>query len=53
VPSALIEIGFLSSPSELAKLQSTEWRAKAQAGLVSAIRSWWREDAARAALIRR
>ncbi|MEQ3626729.1 MAG: N-acetylmuramoyl-L-alanine amidase [Celeribacter sp.] len=52
VPSALVEIGFLSSPSELTKLQSVEWRAKAQAGLVAAIRSWWREDAARAALIR-
>lgn len=52
IPSVLIEIGFLSSPDELAKLQDASWRAKAAQALVSSIIAWEAEDKARKPLIR-
>jgi N-acetylmuramoyl-L-alanine amidase len=53
VPSVLVEVGFMSSPGELAKLQSAEWRARAAEALAEGILAWAEEDAARADLRRR
>lgn len=52
VPSVLIEVGFLSSPRDRAKLASPEWRAKAAAGIRDALLRWAEQDAARARLLR-
>lgn len=53
IPSALIEVGFLSSPGELAKLQSAAWRAQAAAGIAAGLSAWAEEMAARAEVLRR
>ena len=53
IPSALIEIGYLSSSRDLADLRSDNWRARTAAIIVSALRVWAAEDAAEARLIRR
>ncbi len=45
VPSALLEIGFLSSDSDLERMQHAEWRSKAVAAVVSAIDAWSTRDA--------
>ncbi len=52
IPSVLVELGFMSSPKELEKLQNPEWRAAAQAAIVSALRDWDEADRARKALTR-
>ena len=52
IPSVLVEIGFMSSPTELEKLQDPEWRAAAQAAILSALRSWDEADRASRALSR-
>jgi N-acetylmuramoyl-L-alanine amidase len=46
VPSVLIELGFLSSASDLERLIDPEWRAKMAAALRDALRVWATEDAA-------
>ncbi len=53
VPSALIELGFLSSDVDRDRLTSPEWRAKVAEGIVSALQIWAAEDTARAGLLRR
>ena len=53
MPSVLVEVGFMSSPGELAKLQSEDWRDRAAAALADGIMVWAEEDAVRAALRRR
>jgi N-acetylmuramoyl-L-alanine amidase len=52
VPSILIELGFLSSPRDRAKIADPEWRAKAAKGIRDALVLWADEDAARARLLR-
>ncbi len=52
IPSVLIELGFMSSPRDLALLIDAEWRAKAAEGIVQGILDWREQDAARRALIR-
>jgi len=52
IPSALIELGFLSSQADLDNLRSPEWRARAAAGIRDALRVWAAEDAAEAELLR-
>lgn len=52
VPSALIELGFVSSRTDRERLNSAEWRAGAARGLAQALARWVDEDAARAALVR-
>ncbi|NDR56444.1 N-acetylmuramoyl-L-alanine amidase [Aliiruegeria sabulilitoris] len=52
IPSVLIEIGFMSSPKELEKLQNPEWRAAAQGAIVDALKAWDAQDRARAAVKR-
>ncbi|MBA4350426.1 MAG: N-acetylmuramoyl-L-alanine amidase [Rhodobacter sp.] len=50
VPSVLIELGFLSSASDLERLIDPEWRAKMAAALRDALRVWAAEDAALAGI---
>ncbi|MDV7141092.1 N-acetylmuramoyl-L-alanine amidase [Tropicimonas sp. TH_r6] len=52
IPSVLVEVGFMSSPKELEKLQNPDWRAAAQAAIVSSLRAWDEADRARKALTR-
>lgn len=53
IPSVLIELGFLSSASDLDRLLDPDWRAAMSAAIRDALRSWAAEDAALAALTRR
>jgi N-acetylmuramoyl-L-alanine amidase len=50
VPSALLELGYLSSPKDLANLVSPEWRERAARTTVDAINAYFsaRDNAARA-----
>ncbi len=52
IPSVLIELGFLSSPRDLARLRDEEGRARIAAALRAALTSWRDADAARAGLVR-
>lgn len=52
VPSALLELGFLSSDSDLKNLQDPAWRTRMAAAIADAIAAWAKADAAEAALIR-
>lgn len=53
IPSALIELGFLSSPRDLAALRDPQWRATLARGIVGALERWAVEDAAEAMLLRK
>ena len=46
IPSALIELGFLSSPNDLAQLTDPEWRARMVQALREGIENWAAEEAA-------
>lgn len=52
IPSALLELGFLSSPSDRARLADPAWRQRAVAAVVAGIGHWAVADAAEARLIR-
>jgi N-acetylmuramoyl-L-alanine amidase len=52
IPSALIELGYLSSPRDLAALRDPAWRATIARGIVGALQRWALEDAAEALLLR-
>ncbi|RZV99437.1 MAG: N-acetylmuramoyl-L-alanine amidase, partial [Rhodobacteraceae bacterium] len=52
IPSVLVELGFLSSARDRAKLADPEWRAKAAEGIRDGLRLWVQEDAIRAQLVR-
>ncbi|SFR48089.1 N-acetylmuramoyl-L-alanine amidase [Litoreibacter janthinus] len=49
IPSVLIELGFMSSQTDLDRLQDPVWRSQAAAGIVDAMDLWALEDAAIAA----
>jgi N-acetylmuramoyl-L-alanine amidase len=53
IPSVLVEIGFMSTPGELEKLLSPEWRELAAQALALGLFDWAEADAARRALSRR
>jgi len=53
VPSVLVELGFLSSKRDRARLTDDAWRTKAANGIRNALISWRTEDAADAAKIRK
>jgi N-acetylmuramoyl-L-alanine amidase len=53
IPSVLIELGFLSSERDRARLVDPVWREKAVAGIVGALQAWASADAAEALLIRK
>lgn len=50
VPSVLLELGFLSSASDLERLIDPEWRARMSAAIRDALRVWAAEDAALAGM---
>ena len=50
IPSVLVELGFLSSDRDLKRLQDPAWRAKMAAALREGLRSWAKDEAARAGM---
>lgn len=52
IPSLLLELGFLSSERDRARLADPRWRQAMAGAILSALRSWAVEDAAEARLIR-
>lgn len=52
IPSILIELGFLSSASDLERLIDPDWRAKMAVALRDGLRAWAAEDAVLADLAR-
>lgn len=50
--SVLIELGFITSPADLANLTNPDWRAKVAKGIAAAIEDWTRTEAARRQLAR-
>ena len=52
IPSVLIELGFLSSASDLERLIDGEWRAKMARAIRDALKAWAAQDAALLALVR-
>jgi N-acetylmuramoyl-L-alanine amidase len=46
IPSVLVELGFLSSESDLARLQDKVWRQSMAEALRDGLKAWAREDAA-------
>ncbi|WP_323036500.1 N-acetylmuramoyl-L-alanine amidase [Pararhodobacter sp.] len=53
VPSALLEVGFLSNDRDRGRLMNPEWRAQMVAALIAGLDVWVAEEAAQAALRRR
>ncbi|MEP3345907.1 MAG: N-acetylmuramoyl-L-alanine amidase [Litoreibacter sp.] len=49
IPSVLIELGFMSSQTDLERLQDQVWRSQAAVGIVDALDQWVLEDEAIAA----
>lgn len=47
IPSVLVELGFLSSSSDLKRLNDPDWRAKMQGAIITGLRQWAAEDAKR------
>ncbi|WP_421704578.1 N-acetylmuramoyl-L-alanine amidase [Aliiroseovarius sp.] len=52
IPSALIELGFLTSKADREKLVDPAWRAKAAEGIRDALQYWAIQDAAEAVRLR-
>jgi N-acetylmuramoyl-L-alanine amidase len=52
IPSILLELGFMSSEADRARLLSAEWRGRMAAALVEGIQRWAQADAAEARLLR-
>lgn len=52
IPSALVEMGFLTDPSDRANLVNPEWRARMAQAIAGAVTDWSQDDTARAALRR-
>lgn len=52
IPSVLVELGFLSSASDLERLIDPEWRAKMALAIRDALKAWGAEDAALSSLTR-
>jgi len=53
IPSALIELGFLSSERDRANLADPAWRLSAAQGIRDGLMQWARDDAAAADRLRR
>lgn len=45
IPSVLVEVGFLSSPRDLARLVDAEWRGKMAVAIRDGLKAWAKEDA--------
>jgi N-acetylmuramoyl-L-alanine amidase len=52
IPSVLIELGFLSSDRDLARLRDPDWRGAMAEAIRAGLSAWSEEDAALAALRR-
>ena len=52
IPSVLLELGFLSTQTDLRNLQDPEWRARMAVGIRDGIAAWQIEDAALSGLRR-
>ena len=52
IPSVLVELGYMSSPSDLKRLTDPAWRARMAQAIVAGLQAWAAEDAARGALLR-
>lgn len=52
IPSALLELGFLSDENDRANLSDPMWRARMIEAVADAVTGWWRDEAARAGLLR-
>ncbi|SOB98798.1 N-acetylmuramoyl-L-alanine amidase [Rhodobacter maris] len=52
IPSALVELGFLSSPVDRARLLDADWRAQMAAAITEGVLRWAKADAAEARLLR-
>ncbi|MGB5836650.1 MAG: N-acetylmuramoyl-L-alanine amidase [Albidovulum sp.] len=52
IPSLLLEVGFLSSKRDRARLADPAWRHQFQQMILSGLQAWAKEDAAEARLIR-
>lgn len=50
IPSALVELGFLSSTRDLARLRDPDWRAKMAGAIAAGLNAWAAQDAALAGL---
>jgi N-acetylmuramoyl-L-alanine amidase len=53
MPSVLIELGFMSSPRDLANLRDPKWRARMASAMVDGLEAWLLEDSALRSLLRR
>ncbi|SLN11508.1 N-acetylmuramoyl-L-alanine amidase AmiA precursor [Pseudoruegeria aquimaris] len=53
IPSVLIELGFLSNPSDLDRLQDAAWRDRAAGAILDGLKAWAAADAAEARLLRK
>lgn len=53
IPSVLIELGFLTDPSDRANLFDPEWRAKMARSITKSIAAWSEDEAVRAGLLRK
>ncbi len=49
IPSLLIELGFMSSASDLARLTDVDWRYKMAKAIRDGLKTWAADDASRAA----
>jgi len=49
IPSILLELGFLSSSSDMARLSDAAWRLKMAQAIRDGLKDWAADDAARAA----
>ena len=52
IPSVLLELGFLSSESDMARLSDRDWRRSMAEAIRDALKAWAADDAARAAAAR-
>ncbi|MEZ5686557.1 MAG: N-acetylmuramoyl-L-alanine amidase [Paracoccaceae bacterium] len=52
IPSVLLELGFLSSEADRARLMDGDWRARMVRALVQGVQAWAQGDAAEARLLR-
>ena len=52
IPSTLVELGFLTDPSDRANLSDPAWRARMAQAIAGAVTDWSQDDTARAALRR-
>lgn len=53
MPSALIELGFMSSPRDMADLQDPDWQDRMAEALADGLEAWLEADAAMAGLRRK